>query len=65
MRTLAMEIFCSISIYELGMPEICHAKKPIVKSLDSLTNHQIKESRPSSFSTLHLQNKDSSVLKRP
>jgi hypothetical protein len=60
-----MEKIHSVSIYELGMLEICHAKKSTFESLDSLIDHQIKGSTPSSFFTMNLRNKDSSTLKRP
>jgi hypothetical protein len=62
--TLAMEKIHSISICESGMPKIYCAKKSIFGNLASLTNHQIKGSRPSIFSTLNLRNKNSSTLKR-
>ncbi len=65
MSTPAMEKIHLVSIYELGMPKIYHAKKPTFESLDSLIDHQIKGSRPSLFSTLNLRKKGSSVLKRP
>jgi hypothetical protein len=58
-----MEKIHSVSIYELGMLEICHAKKSTFESLDSLIDHQIKGSTPSSFFTMNLRNKDSSTLK--
>jgi hypothetical protein len=47
------------------MPKISRAKKLIFRNLDSLIDHQIKGSRPSTFSTLNLQNKDSLALRRP
>jgi len=65
MSTHATEKICSISICEPRMPKICRAKKSTFRNLDSLTDHQIKGSRPSTFSTLKLQNKDSLALKRP
>jgi hypothetical protein len=46
------------------MPKICHAKKPIFGNLNTLTNHQIKGSRPSIFSTLNLKKIYNSALKR-
>ncbi len=64
MSTHTTKIY-SISICEPRMPKIYHAKKSTFENLDSLTNHQIKGSMPSTFSTLNLQNKDSSTLKRP
>jgi len=65
MSTHATEKICSISICELRMPKICRAKKSTFRNLDSLTDHQIKGSRPSTSSTLNLQNKHSLALKRP
>jgi hypothetical protein len=54
-----------VSIYEPRMFKICHVKKSTFENLDLLINHQIKGSRPSTFSTLNLNNKDRLVLKRP
>ncbi len=61
----ATEKIHSISICEPRMPKIYRAKKLAFGNLDSLTNHHIKGSRPSTFSTLNQQNKDSSTLRRP
>jgi hypothetical protein len=47
------------------MLKIYRAKKPTFENLDLLINHQIKGSRPSTFSTLNLRNKNSLALKRP
>jgi hypothetical protein len=46
-----------VSIYELGMPIICCAKKVTFGNLNSLANHHITGSRPYAFSTWNLQNK--------
>ncbi len=61
----ATNFFCLVSIYEHGMLKMCCDKKPTFENLDLLINHQIKGSRPLSFSTLNLRNKDNLALRRP
>ncbi len=64
MSTFAMEKIRSISICESRMPKIYRAKSPIFGNLDSLIDHHIKGSRPSTSSTFNLRNKDNSTLRR-
>jgi hypothetical protein len=53
MSTHAMEKVCSISICELRMPKLCHAKKSTFGNLDSLTDHQIQ--RIKAINILHIE----------